>query len=375
MNKPMLSIIIPTYNEQHGIAHTIAEIGHALQPEIDFEIVIVDDSNDQTPAILQSLSEQDERIRFHHRQGQRGLATAVVLGFSLARGGILAVMDADLQHPPALLPVMFRAIQAGADIAIPSRYVHGSCMKGFSLPRRIASLGAKWAGKLLLPSLRRASDPTGGFLMLRRSVIEGVRLRPIGWRVQIEVLAMGHYQRVVEIPYTFQARYADDSKMNYQDTLKYFLHLFLLMVRSERERRFYLFALVGLSGVGVDMLLFQLLTTSWHIHENLAATLSALGAAISNLLLNRFITWRGIRRRGTIPALHEFARLAAVYCLGIGVKNLLVWGLSAADLTPWLANLSGIAACGITNYLLCDRWVFPRPRPVQYLVWHDASGR
>ncbi len=362
----MLSVVVPSYNERHGIATMIERVHQALQ-HIDHEIVVVDDSGDGTDDVLRSLSQSDARLRFAHREGKRGLASAVMLGFELARGDVLCVMDADLQHPPELLPDMFQEITDGADLVIPSRFLSGSSIRTFSSLRRMYSMGGKWLGKLLLRSLSHATDPMGGFLMLRRSVIEHVRLKPIGWRVQMEVLAMGHYRRVVEIPYSFQPRYADHSKMSLKPTLEYVGHVLMLIVRSERERRFYLFALVGMSGILIDMLMFYILHTRLALGLNASATMSAICAALYNHTLNRHVTWRHERRHGAGPIALEMLRFAAVYCVGIALKNLVLYALVAAGLSPAWANLLGIFAAGLCNYALCARYVFPRVKRPEFV--------
>jgi dolichol-phosphate mannosyltransferase len=175
----MLSIVVPTYNEGENVFLIARQIREILA-SVPYELIFVDDSTDDTVERLAHLADIDPHVRYEHRVGDRGLGTAVVLGFQLARGRVLTVMDADLQHPPEMLPKMLAAIAGGADIVIPSRFIPGGDDGGLNLFRKIVSATARYLGKIALKSLRPISDPTGGFFMFRQSVIATVELRPIG---------------------------------------------------------------------------------------------------------------------------------------------------------------------------------------------------
>ena len=122
----------------------------------------------------------------------------------MADGDFLACMDADLQHPPAILRPMYAAMLSGADICIPSRLIRGGSDGGLNPARKLVSGTARWMGKIALPSLRNISDPTSGLFMFRKEMLEGADLQPIGWKIMVEGLAMCKYSLVVEIPYEFQ---------------------------------------------------------------------------------------------------------------------------------------------------------------------------
>lgn len=353
----MLSIIIPTYNEKDNVRPLIAQIADALDDVCDYELLFVDDSSDETPALLAELALASPKVRYIHRSDKTGLASAVVRGFGEARGDILAVMDADLQHPPRLLAPMVGLIEGGADVVLPSRYIDGGASEGLSPIRTLASKAARFASKVFLGAMRKMSDPMSGFFMIRKSVIEGVQFRPIGWKILMEVMVLGRYKSVVEIPYGFEKRHAGTSKLSMRVTVQYFLHILSLVARSERDRRFYLFALVGASGVLVDMLAFSALTSLWHLSNNAATSLSACLPIITNYLLNRNFTWKGARAEKFGG---EFARYALVCALGLGFKNIVVYLLSAAALPGFMCNLAGIACATVSNYLLNNLWVFPQ---------------
>ncbi len=231
----MLSIIIPTYNERENvfaIAERINSIG-LLEP---YEMIFVDDSNDDTLSYLEILSQRDQRVIYNHRENEKGLGTAVVKGFELARGDILAVLDGDLQHPPELLAKMLVMINQGADIAIATRFIDGGGDDGLNLFRKIISSAARTMGKFLLKPLRKISDPTSGFFMFRKSVIENAELTPIGWKILIEILCKGTYETIAEIPYRFARRIVGRSKMSYGEQWNYIKHL-IRVFRYMKKRR------------------------------------------------------------------------------------------------------------------------------------------
>ena len=215
-----ISIVVPTYNEAENVGNLVNQIDYALRG-IEYEVIFVDDSTDNTPEVIEHVMKENSNVRMYHRDTEKGLATAVILGFNKALGDYVAVMDADLQHPPAILKSMYAVMEEGCDFCIPSRFIPGGSDGGLGPYRKLVSAVARYIGKIWLPSLRKITDPTSGLFMFRRSVIEGADLRPIGWKIMVEVLAMGKYQSVVEIPYKFQARPAGESKLSSKVTMQY----------------------------------------------------------------------------------------------------------------------------------------------------------
>ena len=168
----MISIVVPTFNEKGNIAPLLKRIGDTLK-EIDYEVIFVDDSNDETPQVIEEAAKTDKHVRLFHRENEKGLATAVVKGFSLAEGDFVACMDADLQHPPEVLLDMYAAMLAHADMAIPSRLIPGGSDGGLDLVRKIISGSARYMAKIILPCLRGISDPTSGLFMVKRELLQG----------------------------------------------------------------------------------------------------------------------------------------------------------------------------------------------------------
>ncbi len=230
-----LSIIVPTYNEKNNIRPLIERLDKALE-HIDFEILFVDDSTDDTPALLAEVSSESDHVSYIHRDNEKGLATAVLLGFRKSNGKYLACMDADLQHPPEILLPMYVAMENGADICIPSRLIPGGSDGGLNLWRKTVSSTARNIGKCLLPCLRKISDPTSGLFMFRRQIIENADMRPIGWKIMIELLATATYTNIIQIPYTFCERQSGTSKIDGKVTLQYLQQCFDLRKRYIKNR-------------------------------------------------------------------------------------------------------------------------------------------
>lgn len=225
---PLLSLIVPTYNERENVRPLVAEIGAAVAG-LDWELLFVDDSTDGTDAEVQRVAESEPRVRLLHRtRNTGGLAGAVVAGFRAAQGQYLCVLDGDLQHPPAgIRALLAEAERSGADIVIASRYIAGGSPGGLDGGmRRFYSRGLKALARLLFPRrLRGVSDPLGGFFLLRRDLLAGVRLRPIGYKILLEVLVRCPWQRVAETPYRFRPRRHGVTKADFRQGLRFLRHL------------------------------------------------------------------------------------------------------------------------------------------------------
>ncbi len=231
-----LSVVIPSFNEAENVENLVERIQKALNG-ISYEIIFVDDSTDNTPEVINDVIKKNPNVRLKHRTEERGLSSAVIEGFKMAEGDYIAVMDADLQHPPEILLPMYKCLESGMDICIPSRFISGGSDGGLGPYRKFVSLIARYIGKILLPSLRTITDPTSGLFMFRREVIQDADLQPIGWKIMIEVLAMGTYSTVVEIPYTFKSRPAGESKLTTRVTLQYIQQLIGLTKRAKRKNK------------------------------------------------------------------------------------------------------------------------------------------
>lgn len=222
-----VSVVVPTYNEAPGLRHFVESVFAALhEHRLAAEVIVVDDNSpDGTGAIADQLA-AEVSLKVLHRPGKAGLASAVVDGFRLARGRILAVMDADLSHPPEALARLLKTILTGeAELAVGSRYVPGGGTEGWPLRRRFASKAACWLAR----PFTGVSDATSGFLAMRREVVENVALNPIGFKIGLEIIAKGNYTRCVEVPYLFRDRFAGHSKFGNKEIVAYVHQLWALL--------------------------------------------------------------------------------------------------------------------------------------------------
>ena len=220
LSVPVISVVVPTYNEAATIPKLAAQLAAAMDGR-QWELVVVDDgSPDGTADIAERLAPAIP-VRVVRRAGKLGLATAVMAGFGAASGNTLVVMDADLSHPPEVVPRLVDAVRDGTELAVGSRYVAGGGTVDWPLRRRVVSRVACLMGNALVP----VRDATSGFFALRRSVIDGVRLDPIGFKIGFEIIARGRYRQVVEVPYIFRDREAGRSKFGTREILSYALQL------------------------------------------------------------------------------------------------------------------------------------------------------
>lgn len=219
------SIVIPTFREHDNLQRLLPTLFDILhQAGRTAEVVVVDDdSRDGTEELCRRLS-TDHPLRLYVRRGERGLATAVLRGLQLASGNVLVVMDADFSHPPEAVPALIAAAESPqCDLAIGSRYVAGGALDpNWSWFRRINS---KVAG-LLARGLTDASDPMAGFFAIRRDTLARAKtLRPLGYKVLLEIIIRCNCRQVVEIPITFQDREVGESKLSLAQQGLYLRHL------------------------------------------------------------------------------------------------------------------------------------------------------
>jgi dolichol-phosphate mannosyltransferase len=220
-----VSIIIPTYCEAANLRSLVAQVHEALSSSnIDAEILIVDDNSpDGTPSVCEELSRKYP-VALHVRHNERGLATAVLAGMKIAKGDVFVVMDADLQHPPQAIPDLIAMLRdPSIDAVIGSRFTTGGQIDGaWSAFRRILSK----ASALLARPLVCAKDPCAGFFAIRRSTFDkACNLKPVGYRVGLELMVKGGCRKVKEVPIHFATRAQGASKLTFQVMALYLRHL------------------------------------------------------------------------------------------------------------------------------------------------------
>lgn len=373
----LLSLIIPTYNERQNIIPLIRRVTIALEKVTDdFEIIVVDDdSPDGTWQVGEKLAEENPHLKVIRRQGEKGLATAVVTGWNAAGGEILGVMDGDLQHPPETLPDLLDSIlNTHADIAVASRHVEGGGISDWSLIRRAISWGAAALSTLMIPGiLWSVRDPMSGYFFIRRSVIESVRLKPEGYKILLEVLGRGKYQTVIEIPYIFEERKEGGSKLGPKQYLEFLFHIARLARDSGHIGRFIRYCTVGISGVLVNEEVLKFITEVGGLYYIYSSLLAVEAAVITNFILNEFWTFsdRSSQRPGVLDRVRRFIKFNLICAGGGGLNVVVLWALTElAGLHYLISNLVGIGISTLWNYGLNSNitWEVPVTRKVKSLA-------
>lgn len=373
----MISIIVPTYNERDNAPELIRRVldAFARLDEPAELLVVDDDSPDGTAEAMRQAAatcNAGEQVRVIVRRQDKGLAKAVAAGFEQARGDVLAVMDADLSHPPERLPELLAAIRDGADVAVGSRYVQGGAIEDWPMARRVISRGACLLARPLSP----VKDITSGFFALRRDCLDELHYVPRGYKIGLELFARLPGRRVVEVPFTFHDRTRGASKLGSAVMLAYLVQLSsLYRSRFPRLIGYLQFGLVGLLGMAVDSAIFGL--AYWYLGFQqlgttlggfIAQTISFLVAARVNFALNALWTFRERRSHARLSAflavsvvgfiLRSLVFEAVVSLpapMGSGLWASLVHTLSIEQ----IALVTGVITASLWNFWGSRRWAFP----------------
>lgn len=349
-----VSIIIPTYNESENIPELARRIRASLDSNVN--IVVMDDSpNNETAEAALAAG-----CQVVQRKTNRGLSRAVIEGIQRVNSDIIIVMDADLQHPPEVLPLMLRALQDG-DLAVASRWVPGGGTVNWNWKRVMVS---KVANLLAWPLVPRIKDRTSGFFGFRRSAINPKALNPTGWKIGLEIMARGNYTRVSEVPYTFVPRAKGESKMSYKQILEYLKQLFTLYMNKFRILNF-----MAVGGIGyiinISVLsaltywppapVFRLETSFLGQHFYLLPfVISSLIAIASNYLLNKIWTFKGWTEQ-RLGGLRYLSMALATLLVDMAFLTLLVdYGKLAVIPAAALA----ILIVFIVRYIIARRWIW-----------------
>jgi dolichol-phosphate mannosyltransferase len=313
-------------------------------------IVVDEDSPDRTWAVAQELGAADPRIRCYRRTDRKGLSSAVVDGLNLAVGDRLVVMDADLQHDPAVVPLLVAALDR-APAAVATRYAAGGGTGAWSRRRAWLSRTATAMTRLVLGI--RTSDPMSGFFALRRADYLAVAgaLDPRGYKILMEILHVMRPGTVAEVPYTFAPRTAGESKLSGAVLWDFAMSLAELGSRRLVSARFIKYALVGGSGVAIQYGTFALCWSPLFGDEGgLAAAIAT--AAVSNYVINNLWTFADRRHRGLSLLSGLFAFLA-ISGTGALLNQATTWYIHAHHgIAITLAMAVGIVVATVWNYHL-----------------------
>lgn len=360
---PDVSIIVPTYREAESLGPLLKRIQAVRAGGLDLEVIIVDDnSQDGTEDLIPSLGLA--WVRLIIRTEDRGLSSAVLRGLSEARGRVLIVMDADLSHPPEVIPDFVLALDGGSDFVVGSRYVPGgSTEDGWGVLRWINSKIATWMAR----PFTMVRDPMSGFLGLRRETWSAaVDLDPVGYKIGLELIVKCRCRHVTEVPIHFSTRRHGQSKLSLRVQLQYLAHI----VRLARWKfpgwsSFVPFALVGLSGVVVYALLLWLLQ-AWfgeRVSEDLQIIIAIAVTMVWNFVFDRWLAFWYARRQSIVRQFVGFLAVCSVPVLvNFFITRWLIGDEFATPAAGAVGALVGSAAGVIFNWVVTRAVVFREPR-------------
>lgn len=282
-----LTIIVPTFNEAPNIPELVARVSAAVEG-IEAEIIVVDDSTDDTPTVVEEVARSATLpVRLIHRAKRTGgLGGAVMAGLKAAAADACLVMDADLQHPPEKIPELYRRfIQGDVDVVIASRYAGGGTSGGLADRTRVLVSSASTAlTKAMFPiRLHEVTDPMTGFFLIDRRAVDPATLMPRGFKILLEILARRPL-RIAEVPFDFAERHAGRSKASFRQGLH-----FLAQLTALRFGKMSLFALIGGLGAVANLAIMWVLI-QFGVGYIVAAVIAAEATIIGNFLLQeRFV--------------------------------------------------------------------------------------
>ena len=358
---PTLAVVVPTRNEADNVGRLISELGRALE-HVDAEIIIVDDSDDETPQrVAEAAQTSSLRVGLiWRRPGERdgGLGGAVITGLAATAAPYVVVMDGDLQHPPELVPELLRQTDSNdLDLVLASRFLTPQEGGGLSRARTLLSRGLIGATRLLFPRrLAGVSDPLTGFFCIRRRRIDLAKLHCDGFKILLAILLQTPGLRVGQTPFVFGRRAEGTSKASMRELGRYGRLLLRLRVGTAVER-FGRFGLVGLTGLIVNTAALALFVEGMGLHYLGGAILATQVSTIWNFVLTDRWVFRGPHKRAALAT--RFLAFAAMNNLA-----LLLRGPMLVVLTEWLgieylaSNVISLCALTLLRFAVADRLIW-----------------
>jgi dolichol-phosphate mannosyltransferase len=348
-NSTSFSLVITTGNEEDNLYEVLERIRLAVEPlGYRYEVIVVDhDGPDGVRRVASDYSAYYP-VRVLRRKGKRGLATAAVEGIKASHYEIVAVMGADLRHPPETIPRLIADVCAGNDLAIGSRFGETRASEQasfFGQNFRHTDMLAR----TLFRQIRDIKDLESGFFAFRKDIIGHANLNPVGNRILLEILVQGTYTTVSEIPYRFEKR-ADVSTLEIKSALDYFRHLWSLFRRSGELHRFLRFCAVGGAGAILNLFVLYVLT-ELGVFYLLSGFIAIEAGLLSNFGLNRVWTFKDRGAKELRFLLTALYRDHAVRFVGILLNLMILWLLTSIfGLYYLLSQVVGIAVAMFWNY-------------------------
>lgn len=357
-----LGIIVPVLNEAPNIGPFVEELETYLDGE-SWEVIFVDDdSSDNTQDVVAAMARKRPNIRLLQRVGRHGLASACIEGLSSSLAPYLAVMDADLQHDPRILPDMLKALRGGEyNLAVGSRYMKGGGTGEWSKARHQYSRLATVASRFVTHQTR-ITDPMSGFFMIKRELFRKAvyRLCGKGFKILLDILSTARDEVVLtEIPYTFRNRLAGESKLTISIILEFAILLLDKSVGRIIPYRFILFVLVGCSGAVLHLTILGTLFLGLHVAFAIAQAVASVVAMVLNFTFNNSFTHRDQRLVGRkfFVGLFSFIGVCAV---GAFVNVEIATYFYQRSVSWWASGLLGALIGSVWNYAVSATLVWRR---------------
>lgn len=238
-----VSVIIPMYNEEENVLHTLQEVKNVLRQYSPFQIIAVDDgSADNTLTLLEQYASENQEVEVFKHPVNMGMGKALVTGFKNAKGKVIVTLDADLSYDPNYIPLLvWKLHEENADVVIGSQYMHGGKTEGIPFIRLFVS---KMANRIVGYSMNEnISTVTGILRAYRKEVLDSIEIESRGTAINPEILskAIALDFKIIEVPVTLKGRELGESKVQFRSTT--ISHLLLTFY----ERPMILFGFVGLA--------------------------------------------------------------------------------------------------------------------------------
>lgn len=376
-DRPQVTVVVPTRNEADSLKPLLLRLG-PIVTQLSGEIIFADDSDDDTPTVMADVAPvAGACVRMLHRPvGDRwgGLSGAVISAARHARGDWVVVMDSDLQHPPESIPMLIgTGTRRGVDVVIGTRYAGSGSSQGLDNDtRKSVSRWSTRVAKLMFPSrLATVTDPMSGFFAFRRSAVDLDQLRPLGFKLLMEILVRMGSARLAEVTYEMSPREAGESKASLRQGLLFARHLARLRLAGlERLRdlvrpgeggrpnqfgRMVATGLIGLSGIGVNLAALFAFHELVGLHHLVAAAFATQVSTLWNFVLTDVLVYRGQRDKSLLArAGGYFALNNALLLARLPVLAVLVW----LGMGVLAANALTLVALFLIRFFVSDRVIY-----------------
>ena len=361
--KQILSVVLPTFNERNNI---ISIINQLLELPIPYEIelIIVDDnSSDGTAKVVRDYSQKERRIRLINRFGRSGLSSALKEGCLCASGDQIIIMDSDGQHQVDTINKAINKLNSiNTDIVIASRFLEESVQEGLTKRREKGSnIANKFARLSLSKKYAHLTDYMSGFIAFKRNnCINTIKKIDVnGFKFLYELLAISKGRlNVLEIPLKFKERKIGTSKLDSAIIWDFVISLLHTFTRRIIPRRAISFAIVGTTGVFVQMFCIYFIIWITNFEFQKVLPFGVIMAASSNYTINNLLTFRENKLKGLkfVGGLFKFLLVSSLPILAnIGVTNLFFDKFSS---NSFFSQLIGIIVVFIWNYAASSKFVW-----------------